>query len=94
MSQPIQVNYAALENAQTQMQTISKTIDSRLDTLRSQLQQMQWSGSDREAYTAYQVQWDQAVADINSILNEIGTAVGVANSNYITTEANNAAVWR
>jgi len=90
----IQVNYAALENAQTQMQTISKTIDGRLDTLRSQLQQMQWSGSDREAYAAYQAQWDAAVADINAILNEIGAAVGVANSNYMSTEANNAAVWR
>ncbi|MEV4535460.1 WXG100 family type VII secretion target [Asanoa sp. NPDC049518] len=93
MSQPIQVNYAALENAQSQMQSISKTIDGRLDTLRSQLQQMQWNGSDREAYQGYQAQWDAAVADINAILHEIGAAVGVANQNYITTEANNAKVW-
>ncbi|GIF76388.1 WXG100 family type VII secretion target [Asanoa siamensis] len=92
MSQ-IQVNYAALENAQSQMQSISKTIDGRLDALRSQLQQMQWNGSDREAYQAYQAQWDAAVADINAILSEIGAAVGVANQNYITTEANNAKVW-
>ena len=92
MSQ-IQVNYAALENAQSQMQSISKVIDGRLDSLRSQLQQMQWNGSDREAYQAYQAQWDAAVADINAILREIGAAVGVANQNYITTEANNAKVW-
>jgi WXG100 family type VII secretion target len=92
MSQ-IQVNYAALENAQTQMQAISKTIDGRLDSLRGQLQNMQWDGSDREAYQGYQLQWDQAVADINMILHEIGAAVGVANANYMSTEKNNAKVW-
>jgi WXG100 family type VII secretion target len=54
---------------------------------------MQWNGSDREAYQGYQAQWDSAVADINAILHEIGAAVGVANQNYITTEANNAKVW-
>ncbi|MEV4624544.1 WXG100 family type VII secretion target [Asanoa sp. NPDC049573] len=93
MSQPIQVSYAALENAQSQMQAISKGIEGRLDSLRSQLQQMQWNGSDREAYQGYQAQWDAAVADINAILHEIGAAVGTANQNYQSTEANNAKVW-
>jgi WXG100 family type VII secretion target len=92
MSQ-IQVNYASLENAQSQMQAISKTMEGRLDSLRSQLQQMQWNGSDREAYQSYQAAWDSAVADINRILHEIGAAVGVANQNYQSTEKSNAKVW-
>ncbi|GIJ49691.1 hypothetical protein Val02_65770 [Virgisporangium aliadipatigenens] len=89
----IQVSPAQLEAAQLSIQKISKEIDTKLDTLRAMLQQLEWEGADREAYNAYQAQWDQAVRDINAVLNQIGGAVGIARDNYITTEANNAKVW-
>jgi ESAT-6 family protein len=92
MSQ-IVVNYAQMEAAHSQMKSISQAIDSKLDTLRAQLDQMQWSGQDRDAYVAHKAAWDRAIKDINTILNEIGGAVGVARQNYMTTEINNAKVW-
>ncbi|MER7459926.1 WXG100 family type VII secretion target [Micromonospora sp. NPDC126480] len=89
----IKVDYAALENANQQMQTISRTIDEKLDTLRSMLSKLQWDGQDRAAYEQHQAQWDSAVRDINRILNEIGGAVGIARENYVSTEMSNAKVW-
>lgn len=89
----IQVNYAQMEAASAQMKAISSQIDTELDTLRSKLQQMNWDGQDREAYNNHQRQWDAAIRDINSLLNEIGGAVGIARENYVSTEMNNAKVW-
>jgi WXG100 family type VII secretion target len=88
-----QTNYAQMETASQTIQGISKTIDTELDTLRLRLQNLTWDGKDREAYNAHQAKWDAAVKDMNNLLNEIGGAVGIARSNYITTEMNNAQVW-
>jgi 6 kDa early secretory antigenic target len=89
----IKVDYAALEHAQAQMQVIARTLDEKLDTLKSGLQKMHWEGSDQAAYHGYQQQWDAAVRDINQILGEIGKAVGIARENYVSTETNNAKLW-
>ncbi|MBM0257840.1 WXG100 family type VII secretion target [Micromonospora purpureochromogenes] len=89
----IKVDYAVLESANQQMQSISKTIDEKLDTLRSMLSKLQWDGQDRAAYEQHQAQWDTAVRDINRVLNEIGGAVGVARENYVSTEMSNSKVW-
>jgi WXG100 family type VII secretion target len=94
MSDRIVVNHAALEHAHAQMQAISRTLDEKLDSLRAGLQKLDWSGHDREAYQTYQASWDNAVKDLNALLNEIGGAVGIARENYVTTELNNAKAWR
>lgn len=88
-----QTNYAQMEHASQTIQGISKAIDTELDTLRHRLQQMTWDGKDRDAYNEHQAKWDTAVADMNTLLNEIGGAVGIARANYITTEENNVKVW-
>lgn len=87
------VNYAQMESAAQQMRSISSRIDTELDTLRSKLQNMVWDGDDREAYNGHQARWDRAIQDINTLLNEIGGAVGIARENYVTTEMSNAKIW-
>jgi 6 kDa early secretory antigenic target len=89
----IQVNYAALESAHTQMQSIARSIDEKLDSLRARLQRMQWQGADQAAYQEQQAKWDAAVRDMNQILNDIGAAVGIARENYMSTEMSNAKAW-
>ncbi|MFG2105709.1 WXG100 family type VII secretion target [Micromonospora chersina] len=89
----IKVDYAVLESSNQQMQAISRTIDEKLDTLRSMLTKLEWEGQDRVAYEQHQAQWDAAVRDINKVLNEIGGAVGIARENYMTTEMSNSRVW-
>jgi len=41
----IKVDYAVLENATAQIRSISATIDEKLDSLRSQLQRLEWEGT-------------------------------------------------
>jgi len=94
MTDRIVVNHAALEHAHAQMQASSRNLDEKLDTLRSGLQKLDWTGQDAEAYQSYQHTWDLAVQDINRLLNEIGAAVGIARENYMTTEMNNAKQWQ
>jgi len=89
----ILVNYAALENANSQIQSTARSVEEKLDTLRTRLQQMQWDGQDQEAYREHQAQWDRAVRDMNGVLQQIGAAVGTARENYMSTEASNAKVW-
>jgi early secretory antigenic target protein ESAT-6 len=89
----IKVDYAVLEAAHSQVQTISKNIEEKLDTLRAGLQRMVWTGSDQAAYQEHQAAWDRSIQDINQILNEIGTAVGIARENYLTTEMSNSKLW-
>jgi 6 kDa early secretory antigenic target len=89
----IKVDYAVLEAAHTQVQTISKNIEEKLDTLRQGLQRIVWDGNDRVAYQQHQEAWDRSIQDINQILNEIGTAVGIARENYLTTEMSNSKLW-
>ena len=89
----IEVNYAQMEAAQREMQRISNSIDTKLDTMRAMLQRIQWEGADRAAYQQHQAKWDSAIQDLNNILNEIGAAVGVAKENYLTTEMSNAQAW-
>lgn len=89
----IKVDYAVLESSNQQMQAISRTIDEKLDTLRSMLTKLEWEGQDRVAYEQHQAQWDAAVRDINKVLNDIGNAVGIARENYMTTEMSNSKVW-
>jgi WXG100 family type VII secretion target len=89
----IKVNYAALEHAMGQIRAISGQMDEKLNTLRSSLQRMQWDGQDRESYNVHQKKWDDAVADLNRVLAQIGQAVGAARENYMSTEMRNSKLW-
>lgn len=89
----IKVDLDVLQAAHAQMKSIAQGMDSKLDMLRSGLQRMEWSGSDREAYRVCQAKWDKAVTDLNAVLNQIGAAVGIASDNYVSTEMSNSKLW-
>ncbi len=86
MGQPIFVDYAAMEEAAQALQTASRTIEEKLSELESQLKKIEWDGQDRQAYMAHKAKWDQAVADMNQLLLQIGGAVATARSGYGDTE--------
>jgi len=49
---PIVVDYAALEEAASTIQTASRTIEEKLSELDGQLKKIDWEGNDRQAYLA------------------------------------------
>jgi WXG100 family type VII secretion target len=89
----IKVDPHVLQEAHSQMKAIAQGMDTKLDTLRSGLQRMEWEGSDKEAYREHQAKWDKAVTDLNAVLNQIGAAVGIASDNYTSTEMSNSKLW-
>jgi WXG100 family type VII secretion target len=94
MGMPIQVNYAALEEAASVIEGSSRSIEGKLNELDGQLKKIEWDGNDREAYSACKAKWDQAIADMNQILNQIGTAVTTAREGYGQTEQAGVNAWQ
>lgn len=94
MSSPITVDYAAMEEAASVIRGSSKTIEDKLSELESQLKKIEWEGGDREAYLAHKAKWDQAVADMNAILLQIGGAVASARQAYGDTEQSGVNAWQ
>jgi WXG100 family type VII secretion target len=94
MGMPIQVNYAALEEAASVIQSSSRNIEGKLNELDGQLKKIEWDGSDREAYQAHKAKWDQAIADMNQILTQIGSAVTTAREGYGQTEQAGVNAWQ
>jgi WXG100 family type VII secretion target len=93
MNLPIQVDYAAMEEAAGVIGGSSKTIEQKLEELDGQLKKIQWEGGDREAYAAQKAKWDAAVADMNQLLAQIGSAVTTAREGYGQTEQAGISAW-
>lgn len=89
----IRVDYAAMENANSQIRTISGGLDERLQDLRARLERMHWEGADKVSYEQHRAEWESAMNGINRVLLEVGNAVGMARENYMATEQANANAW-
>ena len=89
----ISVDYGAMANGQAEIQATANAIEEKLDRLKSSLQKLEWTGSDRDAYQTAQHKWDQAMTDMKAVLGDIGRAVGTALENYQQTEKGNASLW-
>lgn len=86
----IALSYEELESAHSQILSQSGEMEGTLQDLRTQLDAMDWEGDDKTAYEEAKVQWDNAFAKINEILQGVGTAVNNAKERYMETEAANA----
>ena len=93
MGMPIQVNYAAMEEAANVMRNSSKSIEDKLSELASQLNKIEWDGDDKAAYQACKAKWDQAIADMNQLLHQIGGAVETARQGYGDVEQAGVNAW-
>jgi WXG100 family type VII secretion target len=89
----IAVDYVAMEDAASALQSSSRTIEQLSSELKSQLAKIDWQGGDREAYLAQQAKWDAALADINDLLNQVGAAVTTARQGYGDVEQAGVQAW-
>lgn len=87
------VDYAAMEEASSQIQQSSRTIEERMSSLKSQLQRITWEGTDAGAYQANQAKMDAAIADMNQLLNTLSNAVASARSAYGDVERSGTQAW-
>jgi early secretory antigenic target protein ESAT-6 len=82
------VNFAALQQAGHDIQKAVNTLTSQLDDLERAAGPLvhTWSGEAREAYAARQQKWRSASQDLQTILQNIKSAVDKSTEDYISTE--------
>src|SRR5215471_11674002 len=70
-------------------------LTSTLEELEQRLNPMiqTWTGQAQEAYLQCKTEWDQAAANLATVLNSIGQAVGTAHDNYRAAENTAKGNW-
>jgi 6 kDa early secretory antigenic target len=91
----IKVNFGAISNLASQVDSQVQQIEGQLETLKSAIQKlaMTWEGGTQEAFQQVQTNWNQSADDLNQVLAKIGTAVHAAQESYQETESRNAQSW-
>lgn len=91
----IKVSFAAVQEAGASIKGTANKMDSELDTLRSQLAPLveAYQGEARDRWEAVQKDWEQAQAELNQVLAQIGAATTQAADDYQSTEKGVAGLW-
>lgn len=89
------VHFGALEDGRADFAGVYSAVEARISSLNAQLRThlSQWTGSAQAAYHEAESQWNAAMADMQNVLNSLGTVIGTANENYTTAENTNAKMW-
>ncbi len=91
----ILVTFEANGAAQSDTAATYAAINTQLADLEAYLKPLvaSWDGAARDAYQSYQLQWNQALTELNGVLNQISAALGTAHDNYQQAETANAGMW-
>jgi len=91
----IRVNFTSVASAADSIEQIQKTIDGKLDQLRSYCNTAtsQWTGGTRDAYHALQADWDRTAAELNTNLRDIAGGVRTSHQNFTNAETRNTQMW-
>lgn len=94
MSQ-IKYQFGAIEAAAADINSTSGRINSLLDGLKQQLQPMvaTWEGDSAVAYNEAQMKWDNAAAELNTILATISQTVSQGAERMSDVNRQAAASW-
>jgi WXG100 family type VII secretion target len=95
MPDGIKVEFAAVEQAGSNITATFNKMTSELDTLKSQLAPLRaaYTGDAQVAWDTVQKDWDTSMADLAQILSSIGTAVSQAAQDYAETEGGVKKLW-
>jgi 6 kDa early secretory antigenic target len=95
MSEYTRVVFSSMEQGRADFAATYSSVQNTVSTLDSQLRSnlAEWDGQAQQAYYAAKTTWDNAMADMASVLNQLGTVIGVANDNYTSAESANTQMW-
>jgi WXG100 family type VII secretion target len=90
------VNFAALQQASTDIQMAINTMTSQLGQLESDAAPLvsTWDGAARAAYQQRQAIWRRAAEDLSAMLTEIRVSVDQSAADYDSTERRNTSMFR
>lgn len=81
-------NFGVLSSSAENYAIVAGSMRRELDELETSLQSKlsSWDGDARQAYTGFKAQWDAAAADMQSVIQKLGLAIGNAHENYAQAE--------
>jgi WXG100 family type VII secretion target len=90
------VNFAALQQASTNIQMAINTMTSQLGQLESDAAPLvsTWDGEAQAAYQQRQSIWRRAAEDLSAMLTEIKVSVDQSAADYHSTERRNTSMFR
>lgn len=88
----LRVNAASLSTAAVDLRTGANGIQSSLDTMDGELQQLQvnWDGDAKNSYLIAKQQWTEGMEGMRQVLALVSQLVDGANESYTTTDQSNA----
>jgi len=95
MSEYTRAVFGSLQTGEADFASTYAQLQSTISTLDAQLRSglAQWDGDAQQAYYVAKTKWDAAMANMATVLNNLGAVVGEAQVNYSSTEVANAALW-
>ena len=96
MSDTLIVNFAALQQASTDIQSALNALASQLAELERDTAPLvaTWDGAAREAYDVRQARWRGAADDLSRILRDIKVALDESATDYHHTEQRNIGLFQ
>lgn len=92
MTTQIGADFGSLDRTQAHLVKTVGDVNRSLADLKSYLAPMvaAWEGEAATNYNALQQKWDSAAADLNTVLQRIGSALAATNEDFQATEKTNA----
>lgn len=92
----IRVNHAGLDQAAQDLYNKVKEIDTRLDRLETELNDLRnsWAGNARQAYDVAKQKWDTAIQEMIVLLDQTGRTVEQSNVDYAAADARGAQAFQ
>jgi 6 kDa early secretory antigenic target len=88
--------FGSLSDGQAQFMAAYNGLSSTVNELDAQLRSnlSTWDGQAQEAYYQAKAVWDNAIADMGMVIQNLSSVIGTANDNYQLTETSNAAMFQ
>ncbi|PFG21281.1 WXG100 family type VII secretion target [Serinibacter salmoneus] len=95
MSENITVEFGRVAQAAGDIQAGVAALRARLEDMKGQLaaHEANWTGVASQAYRDVQLRWDNALVEMEQVLQAIGAATRASGENFQAREAANAAAW-
>ena len=91
----IQVNYGAMDAGVQQIRATHNRLQAMFEDLQAQVNQLAptWDGVAQETYLAVQQDWNRVNQALQQGLQQMGSGVDTANTNFQSAEGTNASGW-
>jgi 6 kDa early secretory antigenic target len=88
--------FGSLSDGQAQFVAAFNGLSSTVNDLDAQLRTnlSTWDGQAQQAYYQAKAVWDQAIASMGTVIQNLSSVIGNANDNYQLAETSNAAMFQ